>query len=115
LACVRGTSAVTDADYLTVYRVAVATIPAQRRTMLRVLLTDTAPAVPTAQIAEHSGYPTDTARRYLQELAAMQLIDRTVSGPGKADLWTTSELSNRYLVAACPAGGGGSPVSPLDI
>jgi IclR helix-turn-helix domain len=103
LALVRGTESVTRADYLTVYRVAEDTLPAQKKTMLATLLDPTlTEPMETAKIAERTGYPTSTARRYLSELTAMALVDRTVGGPGRADRWSASERTRTLLQQAAP-------------
>jgi hypothetical protein len=103
LAVVRDTREVTAADYFSVYRVAEDTVPAQRRAMLTPLLgTFGAEHLETAVIAEEAGYPTVTARRYLHELAAMRLVDRTPGGQGRADRWRLSDLAARLLEKAAP-------------
>jgi hypothetical protein len=53
----------------------------------------------TTEIAEATAYPTGTARRYLQELAAHRLVDRLPSGPGKADRWQRSATLTTLLQA----------------
>ena len=93
----------TEADYLTVFRVAEDTVPAQRRAMLAPLL-DTLEPLDTAKLGELTRYPTSTARRYLQELASMRLVDREPGGQGKADRWQLSSLAGRLLDAASPNG-----------
>jgi hypothetical protein len=41
----------------------------------------------TAAVARALGLPTITVRRGLEDLAAYQLVERTVQGQGKPDLW----------------------------
>lgn len=101
LAVVRDTREVSEADYLTVYRVAEDTIPAQRKSVLAPLVTSPG-TMETSAIAEASRYPTATARRYLQELAAMRLVDRLSGGQGRADRWRLSELALTLLDKAAP-------------
>lgn len=101
LAVVRDSREVTEADYLTVYRVAEDTIPAQRRAMLVPLL-DAEEELETSHVAELARYPTSTARRYLHELAAMGLVDRLPGGQGRADRWWLSDLAIRLLDQAAP-------------
>jgi len=99
LGAVRAEPEISLATYCTVYQVAQDTIPAQRRTMLEVLL-DPAHAQPpsTTMVAERTTYPTTTARRYLQELAALRLVDRLpADGPGRADRWQPSSLLSELL------------------
>lgn len=103
LAVVRDSRELTEADYLTVYRVAEDTVPAQRRAMLAPLLRAFGPeSLETAAIAEEAGYPTSTARRYLHELAAMRLVARTPGGQGRADRWQLSSLAAELLDKAAP-------------
>jgi hypothetical protein len=45
----------------------------------------------TPAIAKTLGLPTNTVRRGLEDLAAYQLVDRTVQGQGKPDLWSALE------------------------
>lgn len=101
LAVIRDTREVTDADYLTVYRVAEDTVPAQRRAVLVPLL-HTDEELETSRVAELARYPTSTARRYLHELAAMGLVDRLPGGQGRADRWRLSNLAARLLDQAAP-------------
>jgi IclR helix-turn-helix domain len=98
LGAVRAEPEISLATYCTVYQVAQDTIPAQRRTMLEVLL-DPAHAEPpsTTMVAERTAYPTTTARRYLQELAALRLVDRLTDGPGRPDRWQPSSLLSELL------------------
>lgn len=103
LAVVRGTGEVTEADYLTVYRVAEDTVPGQRRAMLSPLLRlPDGETQETSAVAEEARYPTATARRYLHELAAMGLVDRLAGGQGHADRWRLSELAINFLDKAAP-------------
>ena len=93
LAAVRAEPDVALSSYLTVFQVAQDTLPAQRRVMLEVLLDPdrTEPPTTTA-VAAATRYPTATARRYLQELAAIRLVERLTDGPGHPDRWQPSPL-----------------------
>jgi hypothetical protein len=75
-------------------------LPATRRLMIEALI-DPKCVDPrsTTEIAEATAYPTGTARRYLQELAAHRLVDRLPSGPGKADRWQRSATLTTLLQA----------------
>ncbi|MGO9400883.1 MAG: hypothetical protein ACLP19_24025 [Xanthobacteraceae bacterium] len=42
----------------------------------------------TPAVAKALGLPTNTVRRALEELAAYQLVERTIQGAGKPDLWS---------------------------
>ena len=92
LAAIRGGEHVGTSDYLTVSQVAQDTLPAQRRTMIEVLLGSERAALTTTDVATATRYPTNSARRYLQELAAIRLVDRLSEGAGHADRW---EISGR--------------------
>ncbi len=100
LAAVRSEAEVSPATFVTIYQVAEDTIPAQRRVMLEVLL-DRGQFVgaTTTDVAETTGYPTATARRYLQELAALRLVERLPEGQGKPDRWRPSETLTTLLDA----------------
>ena len=55
------------------------------------LLTKTEGALSTASLAEATQYPTNTVRRYLEDLAALKAVKVEKYGQGKADLWRISE------------------------
>jgi hypothetical protein len=101
LAVVRDTREVTEADYLTIYRVAEDTVPAQRKAMLAPLLSAMDPQE-TSIIARQAGYPTESARRYLHELTSMKLVDRLPGGQGHSDRWCLSTLAAELLEKAAP-------------
>ncbi len=88
LAVVRQQPAVDLAAFSTVLQVAHDTMPAQRQIMLQTLLAK--PDSTTTEIAETTGYPTETTRRYLQELVAVKLATREAQGPGLPDRWAPS-------------------------
>lgn len=89
LAVVRQESVVSLTTYATVVQLANDTLPATRRVVLQAVLAHDGAS--TVDIATATDYPTSSARRYLQELAAVKLITRTSGGPGKPDLWTASD------------------------
>jgi hypothetical protein len=105
LALIRGKNEVTEAEYIVLYRLAEDTLPRHKHTALSALLDADAPRK-TSQVAERTGYPTDTVRRYLQDLSAMQVLTRTPGGEGKADLWQLSEYCRSLLEAAAPESAG---------
>ena len=55
------------------------------------LLTKTEGALSTSSLAEATQYPTNTVRRYLEDLAALKAVKVEKYGQGKADLWRISE------------------------
>jgi hypothetical protein len=98
LAAVRGEAELSLGTYLTLVQVAQDTLPAPRRGMIEALIDPLCPEPrTTTQIAEATGYPTSTARRYLQELAAHRLVDRLPDGPGHPDRWRASKVLEGLL------------------
>jgi hypothetical protein len=97
LAMIRGSHTVSLEDYATVYRVAIDTAPLQRTKMLEVLKDPTKKQWTTTEVGEVARYPSATARRYLEELTAVDLVDREVAGQGKADLWSLSALARAWI------------------
>jgi hypothetical protein len=88
LAVVRQEPSVSLATYSTVVQVANDTLPATRQVVLQAVLASEVSAT-TTNIATATDYPTSSARKYLEELAAVKLVARTSEGPGKADRWTS--------------------------
>lgn len=95
LAVVRGERIVSVPTYLTVAQVAQDSIPAPRRAALEAVLET--PDATTSAVGEAIGYPTTTARRYLAELVAVGLLERSSDGPGHADRWAPSDLLRQLL------------------
>lgn len=102
LALVRGKQEVTESEYLVLYRLAEDTLPRHKYSTLSVFMR-AENALKTSEVAEQTGYPTDTVRRYLQDLAAMQLLTRTAGGQGFADTWRLSDYCISLLEQAAPA------------
>lgn len=83
------------------------TLPAQRRVVLEALLdSERTDGATTTAVAEATKYLTSTARRYLQELGALRLVDRQSAEQGRADRWSPSTRL-RDLLSAMNA-----PLSP---
>jgi hypothetical protein len=101
LALVRGKQEVTESEYLVLYRLAEDTLPRHKHTTLSVFMR-AENALKTTEVAERTGYPTETVRRYLQDLAAMQLLTRQSGGQGYADTWRLSEYCVELLQQAAP-------------
>lgn len=101
LAIVRAELAVSPRTYATVAQIAQDSIPAPRRSTLEAVLGS--PGSTTAELGELTGYPTNTARRYLQELVAVKLVERTAGGQGYPDRWApTDHLREVLRDARCP-------------
>ena len=111
LAIVRAEPAVSVRTYATVAQIAQDSIPATRRIVLEAALS--APGSTTAELGERTGYPTTTARRYLQELVAVRLLDRSSTGPGHPDRWAPSDRLREMLRDARRPLGDLDPHTPL--
>lgn len=72
-----------------VAKAALDSMPKVRRVVVEELLA-AADRRSTTSLAESIGYPTTTARRALEDLAAHGVVVRESQGPGKADLWGVS-------------------------
>lgn len=80
----------------TVIKVGLDCMPAIRRAVLDQLLAYAAPAL-TSEIATAIDYPTGTARRTLEDLAAHGIVSRTSAGTGNADVWEATPFTiSRY-------------------
>jgi hypothetical protein len=104
LARVRGRLVVGPAEYESIVRVAHDTVPAHRTLLLDHLVVRRGEALPTSEIAETIGYPTSSARRYLEELTAVHLVQRFRGDPGRSDEWALSTLAAELLHEADPEG-----------
>jgi hypothetical protein len=94
LAIVRDEPSVGLVTYATVVQVAHDTLPGPRQVTLAAVLDRADQAgqeISTTQVAVATNYPTSTARRYMQELAGVGLVDREAGEPGRADKWKPSE------------------------
>jgi hypothetical protein len=82
-----------------IHKVGLDCIPAVRRAALEYLFQHSG-TESTTTIAAGIRYPTTTARRALEELAAHRVLDRLPQGHGKADLWTVSDWCSERLETA---------------
>jgi len=99
LAVVRGHPvAVEDGDdFQTVSKVALDSIPPQRRRFLEELrLADPLPRT-TTQLSDTTGYPAHTVAWYLEQLAGLRLVDKESRGQGVASQWRLSEESREFF------------------
>jgi hypothetical protein len=77
-------------------------MPKLRRSAFDILL-NAADWAKTADVAATAGYPTTTARRSLEDLAAHGVVIRkSASGRGQADLWQLSDASRAQYAAFFP-------------
>jgi hypothetical protein len=82
-----------------VSKVAFDSIPDVRRRAFRFLEPLNSPST-TSDVAVGIDYPTNTTRRALEDLAAHGMVDRSVQGQGKADLWQMSKLAKKLTLPA---------------
>jgi hypothetical protein len=67
-------------------------MPAIRRTVIEVV-GPIGTLIDTASIATRIGYPTQTTRRALEDLAAHKVVRRLTQGKGMSDHWELSDLT----------------------
>jgi hypothetical protein len=77
-------------------KLALDSMPAIRRAVFGALPEDGG-HVTTSNVAGMLGYPTNTARRALEDLAAHRVVTRHQPGPGLADAWALSEWTRNRL------------------
>lgn len=92
LAVVSGLKQVSMEDYSLIYKVGMDTLPKVRQDLLD-FLSEHRDALTTSDISTEINYPTNTARRYLEDLHALKLIDRLKGEKGKADKWKLSNYA----------------------
>jgi hypothetical protein len=102
LALTRSKNEVTEEEYVVLYRLAEDTLPRHKQVTLSAFLPKPEDVLKTSEVATKISYPTATARRYLEDLAAMHLLERIISGPGKADGWKLSTYCLDLLEKAAP-------------
>jgi hypothetical protein len=78
-----------------VTKAALDSIPAIRRSIIEELYRSV--DAETSKIAEALGYPTNTARRALEDLVAHGVAKRFTQGAGKADMWQLTEWTCERL------------------
>jgi hypothetical protein len=84
-----------------VRRLAFDSVPPDRLAVLRVLRAGH--EMPTAKVGEAVDLPTTTARRLLEDLAALHLADRlAASGPGRPDRWSLTDRAASEWAEAEP-------------
>jgi hypothetical protein len=89
-----------------VRRVALDSMPALRRSVLTAVLRLRGPI--TSEVATAIGYPTNTTRRALEDLAAYRVVERRTDGHGKADRWRVAD-EFAANIAAVPEMSGEAP------
>ena len=91
----------TEADYCLIYKIAMDTIPRNRRVTIEHLVRADEP-LETAGVAEAIHYPVNTTRRILEELHALSLVDRKPQGGSLSDLWSLRPKARGLLAEAQP-------------
>lgn len=87
--------ALPEARRLTI-KIALDSMPALRHAVLDALPVDGA-AITTTTVAKELGYPANTTRRALEDLAAHRIVTRYQMGQGKSDEWALSEWTLNRL------------------
>lgn len=82
-----------------VFKVGLDCMPKLRRSVFQYLIDHPGWSSTTA-VATDVGYPTQTARRSLEDLAVHHLVLRKVGGKGKPDSWQLSDLAKRWYSGA---------------
>ncbi|MCK9370232.1 hypothetical protein M0R04_10030 [Candidatus Dojkabacteria bacterium] len=80
-----GNAELTDDDELSIYKVALDSIPMMRRIMLQKITQYDQSS--TVMVATLTNYPTSTTKRILEELNVLGLVDRIKDKGKKSDLW----------------------------
>jgi hypothetical protein len=95
-AIIAGRTAVTVKDMDEIREIGLDCIPQQRRKVIDVLLQKE--LVTTTAIATASGYPTNSTRRILEELKAVELIERVAARDegGNVDRWQLSDEASQW-------------------
>lgn len=81
-----------------VTKVALDSVPALRLALLRALLASDLP-IDTPTIGKSCGYPTNTARRALEDLTAHALVECFHQGEGKPHLWSLTAFARDRLTS----------------
>lgn len=76
----------TEDNYGLLYKIGLDCIPTKRKLVIEELIR-TKDYTETPDVAVAIGYPTNSTRRILEDLHALQLIDRQSQGKGYADKW----------------------------
>ena len=113
-AMLRAATEVEPADYTFIYRVALDCLPQVRLQVVEVLeLIPPEDYLTTSQVAAHITYPTTTARRTLEDLAALGIVTiRKAEARGAADNWQLGDEARTLLAIST---GTLSSESELDI
>jgi len=95
-AVIRGADVVEMVDYALAFDVALDSLPAVRRHAIEVLFARN-DYLTSSNLAAALGYPTTTARRTAEDLAALKVLTVNKIGPGKADERQLTEWARAAL------------------
>jgi transcription initiation factor IIE alpha subunit len=79
-----------DRAWELVTKTALDSMPSLRQNVVAAMLKASS-SVTTPRVAEELGYPTNTTRRTLEDLAAYGVVSREPGGSGRADVWTLTD------------------------
>lgn len=82
-----------------VTKVALDSMPALRQCVVMAML-ETDIETTTSNLATKLGYPTNTTRRTLEDLACYGIVSRETGGVGRADLWSLTDWTRKTWDAA---------------
>ena len=101
LAIMGRSNEVSEKDYRLLYKIGKCSIARQRLLVINTL-NEEGDYVTTSDVAKKVKYPTNTTRRFLEDLTALELIDRQHDRPGLADKWILSSKWKKFLEGAAP-------------
>ncbi len=93
LAIIRGEPRLSDGTFDEVLSIGMDCIPPPRRQVLESLV-DTAGELTTTEVTDKTGYPVNSARRILEELMAIGMVDRKLNG--NTYWWNLSKEATRW-------------------
>jgi hypothetical protein len=85
-----------DIDMRVAYRLTLDNIPSERLRVLSVMVDGEERT--TSEVQEKAKIPTSTARRILDDLKTLEIIEFFSMGQGKADVWEMSNKSHRAIL-----------------
>lgn len=77
-----------------VTKVAMDSMPALRQQILKAML-KVEDTIVTSELASQLGYPSNTTRRVLEDLACYGIMQRVSHGDGRADVWSVSDWTRK--------------------
>src|SRR3990167_377867 len=87
-----------DIDKKIIHKIAFDSISQTRRIVLRGLARFNPNEIETAELATLLGYPTETIKKYVEDLAMLGVVKRIKQGKGKADLWSLEDEWQKIMI-----------------